>query len=179
MLDVVGTGREGTMGRALAWLGQVLLYALFAVTIGVFANWPVYHPLAAGQAVIKVSFIHHGQRVAPCRKLTAEELAKLPPNMRNPMKCERERAPVTIEVDLDGQRVYAHVAPPTGFARDGASTVYHRMQAAAGTHRIAVRLKDAVGADAPVYTREAQIKLEPAQVLVIDFDAEKREITLT
>jgi len=166
------------MTRLVTWTGQALLYGLFALVIAVFSGWPAYHPLPPGQALLKVSFIHHAQRVADCRPFTAEELAKLPPNMRTPMKCERERSRVTIEVDLDGATVYRHEAVPSGLSRDGASSVYHRLQVPAGQHRIAVRLKDKVG-PAFTHTREATVTLKPAQVLVIDFDAEKGGITLS
>jgi hypothetical protein len=159
-------------------LGQAILYGLFALFVGVFSSWPRYQVLPPDQALLKISLVHHGQRVAPCRPLNADELAKLPPNMRAPMKCERERAPVTIEVDLDGATIYRRVAQPTGFARDGASPIYHRLTLPAGEHRIAVRLKDSVGPDFN-HTREATVQLKPAQVLVIDFDAEKGGITLT
>ena len=37
------------MRRAVTWTGQVLLYGLFALVIGVFSTWPAYRPLAAGQ----------------------------------------------------------------------------------------------------------------------------------
>lgn len=161
-----------------AWLGQGLLYALFALAIGVFSHWPPYQALPAGQAVLKVSFIHHGQRVAPCRPYTAEELAKLPPNMRAPQKCERERVPVLVEVDVDGRTVLRQVAPPAGLSRDGASTVYHRLALPAGEHRIAVRLKDGPGAGFD-HVRETTVRLREAQVLVIDFDPNKGGITLS
>jgi hypothetical protein len=161
-----------------AWLGQAVLYGLFALFIGVFSHWPRYQALPPGQAVLKVSFIHHGERVAPCRAYTPQELAKLPPNMRAPTKCERERVPVEIEVDLDGTTVYRHVAAPAGLSRDGASTVYHRLVVPAGQHRIAVRLKDAPGTGFG-HVREAVLTLKEAQVLVIDFDAQKGGITLT
>ena len=81
------------MKRALNWTGQALLYGGFAVALGVFSRWPVYHPLPEDMAQIKVSFIHHGARVAECRPYTAEEQAKMPPNMRKAEKCERERSP--------------------------------------------------------------------------------------
>jgi hypothetical protein len=167
------------MSRVTSWLGQALLYGLFALAIGVFSRWPVYSPLPANQALVKVSFIHHGQHVAQCRTLTAEELAKLPPNMRAPTQCGRERAPVTIEVDIDGAAVYRQVAAPAGLSRDGASAVYHRLQVPAGVHRIAVRLKDSAGAGPFTYTRETSVTLQPAQVLVIDFDAQRGGIVLS
>jgi hypothetical protein len=158
--------------------GQGVLYAAFAGFIGVFSGWPRHQALPPGQAVLKVSFIHHGQRIAPCRPYTPEELAKLPPNMRAPQKCERERAPVAIEVDVDGATVLRRVAQPSGLSRDGASAVYHRLDLAAGEHRITVRLKDQA-APGFNHTRAATVRLAPAQVLVIDFDAGKGGITLT
>ena len=107
--------------KRYSWIGQALLYAVFALIIGVFSHWPTYRHLADDEALIKLSFTHAAQRVDECRKLTPQELGKLPPNMRTPMKCERERSPVTIEVDLDGTTVYRHVAVPSGLSRDGAS----------------------------------------------------------
>ena len=68
-------------------------------------------------AQIKVSFIHHGARVAECRPTRPEEQAKMLPNMRKAEKCERERSPVSIEVDT-GDRAGAHLATP-GLSRDG------------------------------------------------------------
>ncbi|HXE46899.1 MAG TPA: hypothetical protein VN663_00925 [Ramlibacter sp.] len=167
------------MNRLMPWIGQALLYGAFAVFIGVFSSWPEYRALPPNQALVKVSFIHHGQRVADCRPFTAEELAKLAPNMRTPMKCERERSPVTIELDLDGATVYRHVAAPSGLSRDGASSVYHRIAVPAGEHRFSVRLKDSASARDFTHTRDATLTLKPAQVLVIDFDAEKGGITLS
>ena len=166
------------MKRALNWTGQALLYGGFAVALGVFSRWPVYHPLPEDMAQIKVSFIHHGARVAECRPYTAEEQAKMPPNMRKAEKCERERSPVSIEVDIDGKTVLAHTSPPSGLSRDGASSVYHRMPVAAGPHRLTVRLNDRAAVAGFTYTREANVTLKPAQVLVIDFDAEHGGITL-
>lgn len=161
-----------------AWAGQVALYALFALVIGVFSRWPVYHPLAPGEALIKVSFSHPGKPVSECRKQTPEELAKLPPNMRAPMVCPRERSPVTIEVDVDGRPVVRRVAPPSGLAHDGASSLYVRVPVPAGEQRIAVRMNDDVRHPGFTYQRDATVKLAAAQVLVIDFDAEKGGITL-
>ncbi len=158
---------------ALAWLGQGLLYALFALVVGVFSQWPPYRHLASDQALIKLSFSHHGQRISACRQLGAEELAKLPPNMRAPTQCPRERAPVIVELDIDGTRVVHRVASPSGLSKDGASTVYHRLAVSAGEHRIAVRLKDSAAGSAFDYERVGTVQLAPARILVIDFDAEK------
>ena len=162
----------------LGWLGQVLLYGVFAVVIGVFSRWPAYQHLPDDQALVKLSFHHQGQPVSECQRVSPEELAKLPPNMRAPVRCPRERSPITVELDVDGATVLRHVAQPSGLSRDGASAVYHRMQVPAGTHQLAVRLKDDVRASGFGFTREATVTLKPAQILVIDFDPEKGGITL-
>lgn len=167
----------GAIGR-LGWLGQLLLYGLFAAVVGVFSRWPAYQPLASDQALIKLSFNRQGKPVADCHRPSAEELAKLAPNMRAPLVCPRERSPITVELDVDGTSVLRHVAWPSGLSRDGASAVYHRMQVPAGTHQLAVRLKDDVRGSGFGFTREATVTLKPAQILVIDFDPEKGGITL-
>lgn len=161
-----------------AMIGQGVLYAAFALFIGVFSHWPTYKPLDAGQALIKVSFAMTGKPVGDCIKRTPEELAKLPPNMRKPIECPRERSPVSIEVDIGGQTVLSRTAQPTGLKRDGTSAVYERVPVPAGEQKIAVRMKDDVRAPGFNYQLEETVELKPSQVLVIDFSAEKGAITL-
>lgn len=166
------------VSKPLAWLGQALLYGLFALIIGVFSHWPPYRHLAPDQALIKFSFNHQGKPVSECRVATPQELAKLPPNMRAPLVCPRERSPITVELELDGAQALRHVAQPSGLSHDGASAFYRRLQVAAGSHRLVVRLKDDVRSAGFDYVREASVTLEPAQILVIDFDPGKGGITL-
>ena len=163
---------------ATAWLGQFLLYALFALVIGVFSRWPTYQHLAPDQALIKLSFTHSGKPVGDCIRQSEAELAKLPPNMRAPVKCPRERSPVTVEVDLGGVNTLRRSAAPSGLSRDGASAMYQRLVVPAGEQRIAVRLNDDARRAGFTYQRDVTVKLAPAQVLVIDFDAEKGGITV-
>jgi hypothetical protein len=162
----------------LAWIGRVALYGLFALLIGVFSSWPTYRHLPPDQALIKLSFSHQGKPVSDCRSATPEELAKLPPNMRAPVICPRERSPIAVELDLDGVTALRHVAAPSGLSRDGASAYYHRIQVPAGEHRLVVRLKDDVRSPGFDFVREATVTLKPAQILVIDFDPGKGGITL-
>jgi hypothetical protein len=161
-----------------AWFGQALLYALFALIIGVFSQWPPYRHLDPGQALIKVSFNHQGKPVSACRPATEQELAKLPPNMRAPLICPRERSPITVEMDLDGAAALRHVAMPSGLSRDGASAFYQRLPVAAGTHRLAIRIKHDAQSPGFDFERQATVTLRAAQVLVVDFDPGKGGITL-
>lgn len=161
----------------LAWAGQVVLYGAFALAIGVFSQWPPYHHLAPDQALVKMSFVRVGKPVGDCRKLTEEELAKLPPNMRSPTVCPRERSPVTVQLAIDGRQVLDRSVAPTGLSRDGASAMYERVVVPAGERLISVRLSDDVRARDKPHLREERVKLVPGQVLVIDFDAEKGGVT--
>lgn len=171
----VASGRQPGIA---AWAGQAVLYGLFAIAIGVFSQWPTYHHLAADQALIKVSFTHSGKPAGECRPMTEAELGRLPPNMRAPMKCPRERSPVTIEVDIDGVPALRRVAAPSGLSRDGASALYQRLQVRAGEQRLAIRMNDDARHPGFTYQKEAVVRLAPAQILVIDFDAENGGITL-
>lgn len=161
-----------------ALIGQALLYGLFALVIGVFSNWPPYRHLAPDQALIKLSFSHQGEPVSACHKVTPQELAKLPPNMRAPVVCPRERSPITVELDVDGAPALRHVAVPSGLSRDGASAFYHRMEVKAGSHQLAIRVKNDVRTAGFDFVREQTVTLKPAQILVIDFDPGKGGITL-
>jgi hypothetical protein len=170
--------RPATHLGPLAWGGQVLLYGLFALAVGVFSQWPMYRHLGPDQALIKVSFTRVGKPVGDCRKPTEAELARLPPQMRPTEICPRERSPITVQVDVNGNKVLERTAPPSGLKKDSASAIYERVVVPAGEQRIAVRLSDDVRAREAPYHREATVKLAPGQVLVIDFDAEKGGITM-
>lgn len=159
-------------------LGQAVLYALFALTIGVFSQYPRYQHLPAGEALLKLSFSHPGQLKADCRKRTAEELAALPPNMRAPLDCPRERSPVTVELALDGTVISSRVIPPSGLHHDGPSTVYARFPVAAGPHRLSVKLDDSVREPGFNYAKDIAIELKPRQSLVVDFNAEQGGIVI-
>lgn len=165
-------------GGPIRWLGQLLLYGLFALIIGVFSQWPPYHPIAADEALIKVSVARLGQPVGECRRLTEAELAELPPNMRDPVRCPRERSPLNMEVHLNDVQVLKRVAEPGGLSRDGAAAIYERLVVPAGEHHIHVRFNDDVRPGATTYEHESSVTLVPGQVLVIDFDAEKDGIVL-
>jgi hypothetical protein len=160
------------MKNVLRYLAQAALYVPFMAIIGYFSTSPAYHHLAPDQALIRFSLSHAAQRKVECHERTPEELAKLAPNMRAPMDCPRERAAVTVELELDGQLMFSIVAPPSGLASDGASTVYRRLPVTAGTHHIVARLKDRAGGDFN-YVRDVDLELKPGRVLVIDFHPAK------
>ncbi|MCC6196589.1 MAG: hypothetical protein IT518_19210 [Burkholderiales bacterium] len=150
---------------------QAIAYLAFVAFVGYFSTSPPYEPLPPGDAVVKLSLRHSGQRKEPCRERTPEELAKLAPNMRAASVCPRERANVVVDVTMNGQPLFAVVAPPTGLSKDGASTVYRRIAVPAGEHRFTARLADTKDGKFS-HTAERTVTLKPGRVLVIDFDAQ-------
>ena len=158
------------MKQALRIAAQLALYVPLMALIGYFSSAPVFSPVGANEALLRLSFIHAAQRKVPCRERSAEELAKLAPNMRAALDCPRERAPLFVELELDGKVVLRREVPPAGLKGDGNATVYHRLPVPAGKHRIAVRLRDRPG-EGFDFSREETIELAPGRVLLIDFVA--------
>lgn len=158
------------MKQALRIAAQLALYVPLMALIGYCSSEPKFSPVRADEALLRLSFIHAAQRKQPCRKRSAEELAKLAPNMRAALDCPRERAPLLVELELDGKLVLRRVVLPVGLRGDGNATLYHRLPVPAGRHRIAVRLRERPG-EGFDYTREETVELAPGRVLLIDFVA--------
>ena len=166
------------MPRLARYLGQAAVLLVFGIVVAVFADTPRYGHLTDDRAVIRLSLVHSAQRVGECRRRTAEELADLAPNMRNPLDCPRGRLPVVVELEIDGEAVFAATASPTGLAGDGPSRIHERFEVPAGQHRIAVRMRDSARASGFDYMLERTLELTPRQNLVIDFKAEAGGLVL-
>lgn len=178
MAESVALPARATPTGWVQWLGQLVLYGAFGLFIGAFSQWPPYRHLPPDGALIKLSMVHSGKPRGACRERSAEELASLPPNMRAPVVCPRERSPVTVELDIDGQAMLRAAAEPSGLSEDGASALYVRVPVAAGERSLAVRLNDDVNVAGFPYHLEQRVELVPGQVLIIDFDAERGGIVL-
>lgn len=160
------------MKRLARYAGQALAYAAFAALLGFFATSPVYNPVDPRAAMVKLSFSHVGQRKSECRRFTPEEIANLPPNMRRPLDCPRERLPVTVELELDGQVLAHHEIQASGLSHDRASSVYHKYVVPPGRHRLVARLRDSARTSGYDYERAADIELDPRENFVVDFHAD-------
>ena len=157
---------------------QALAFVCFAVVLGYFSAAPLYRQLDDGQAVLKLSFSHSAQLKFPCTVRPEQELAKLAANMRNPVDCPRERAPVLIKLLMDGQLLFSAATSPQGLHKDGAASVYRRLTIPAGVHTFSASLAD--GPQGSVnFTGEHQARLSTGQVLVIDFQKDKGGFVFT
>jgi hypothetical protein len=159
-------------------VGEVLAYAAFAVVIGALSVWPPYDLLETDEAIISVAFVHAGERVGECRKLTQEELDALPPNMRKPSDCPRERHPVRIELRSGDDVLVADTMLPSGLWSDGKANIYERVIVPAGRHEVFVGMNDSGGDDAFDYERKLAVDMRPGQNLVVRFDGQAKRFVI-
>lgn len=161
------------LGQAGRWAGQALFYAAAAIVTGVFAIWPAWPQFPADRAQIKIAFAHGGARKEACRKLTAEEIAKLPARERRPSDCGRERVPLRFELRLDDEVLLARTLPPSGLSRDGPSQLYEKLAVPAGRHLVTVRLADSGRSEGFDFESRFELELRPRQSLAIDFQPDR------
>lgn len=155
--------------RALRALAAVAFAGAVAALLGYFSMAPTYARVPPEMALLKLSFTHGAERRGGCRELTADELARLAPNMRQARVCARERLPVDVEVWLNGERLYAARLPPTGLAGDGPSRTYQRFVIPAGDHELLLRLRDSGREQGFDYETRRQVTLAAGDSLAIDF----------
>jgi hypothetical protein len=128
-------GARQLAGQSVAWL-------LFMATTGVFAQWPVYSPIPQGHGELKLSMAHLTERLEPCRQLSAEEIAALPPNMRVVEQCPRGRVSAFVELEADGAVLFEGAVRPVGLARGGRTYLQARWSLPAGSYELELRLRD-------------------------------------
>lgn len=154
---------------------QLAIIVVLFSGVAAFSDWPPYQQIPEGDGVIMLSFVHGADRRSACRTRTAEELAKLAPNMRKKVVCPRVRPSVDVELDIEGRTVYRATLPPTGIAGDGPSRVYERFLERAGQYDLAVRMRDNPKTQGFDYESKQRVSLAPGQLLVIDFRPDTKQ----
>lgn len=159
-------------------LGEVLAYSAFAAVVGLLSVWPRYELVDQGEGIISLTFSHAGERIGECRKMTQEELNELPPNMRKPSDCPRERHPIRVELRSGESVLYSDVLAASGIWSDGKANVYHRIVVPVGDHELFVGINDSgreVGFD---HESTAHVEVSPGRNIVIRFDAQSRQFSV-
>lgn len=157
------------MSKVRSIIYQILAYSFFMVFIAYLSSRPIWQHTQPDEATVKISIRHAGKIVGECRSLNEEEMKRLPANMKVVQQCPRERSPVSLTIELDGQPLYESVARPSGLQKDGVSTFYARFAIPAGEHKIRARLKDDANNPEVAYLEERHLNVQPRQVMVIDF----------
>ncbi|NNG04298.1 MAG: hypothetical protein HKM95_09390, partial [Inquilinus sp.] len=157
------------MTRALRYAAQAVLYIAVAAVLGYLSVGPSYTHFPPDKAMVRLSIAHGADRRGECRELSLDERQQLAPNMRVPMVCPRERLPVHVEIDLDGEPLYVADLAPTGLSGDGPSRANKAFVVAPGRHMMSMRLRDTARTNGFDYDRTVEVELAPQQHLVIDF----------
>ena len=160
------------MSKAFSWVLQFAAYAGFAIVVAWLATNPSYQYADPANATVKVSLSHAADRIEPCVELTPEQVAELAMNMRQTEVCERERLPLTLELDVDGERVLEIVASPSGLWNDGPASIYERFDLEPGTYTMTARLRDTARTDGWDYTSTEDVTLEAGRYFAVTFKAE-------
>jgi hypothetical protein len=151
---------------------QAITYAAFAIIVGYLSASPAYDYADSGKATIKLSLSHAANRVKPCVRLTPEEIARLAPNMRRSESCERQRLPLTVELEIDGETAANVRALPSGLWNDGPASIYERLEVEPGAHTITARLRDSDRSEGWDYTHTEDAMLVSGRYFTITFRAE-------
>ncbi|MFT5500638.1 MAG: hypothetical protein ACI88G_000771 [Woeseiaceae bacterium] len=154
----------------IRYLRQVLAYIVFAGAVFLFASGPPYRMLEDQEAIVSITFSHAGQRIGQCRALSQEELDELPPNMRKPNDCPRERHLVYVSLFADEQLLFAETLAPSGLWNDGKANVYRRITVPAGDYELRMAMNDSGSDKTFDYERIESVSIKPGQNLVIGFD---------
>ncbi len=143
-----------------------LLAGVLAVATWLGSDAPYRAPDTAPEIV--VSFSHSGAFLEAERRLSSEELERLPAHMRAETASGGRRAPVRLRVTVDGSVLVDREYRPRGFRRDGPSTALETIEMPAESGYLRVQLNDS--ADPETWTHEWSG--------MIDFSARDRRVLL-
>jgi hypothetical protein len=155
-----------------SYFGQIIAYTVFMAVVGLLSTAPSYNPAEPGKAMIKLSFSHAGSLAGECREMTDKELSITAPNMRRPLICPRERLPVLVQFEIDGEILLSEAKAPAGLHNDGASYVYEKFLVEPGKHELTVRIRDSARSDGFDYTGSKKVDLHVGHNYVIEFSGE-------
>jgi len=161
---------QGVNNKALRYLLQAINYTIFMALIWYFSFQPAIRVIEDDEAIVTIAFAHAGDLRESCRKISQEELMKLPPNMRKPEECPRERSPVVIEALLDGKVIFNESMQPPGIFKDGSINIYYTSRIPAGKHHFEIKMDDSVRVEGFNHSVAQDVDIKPAQILLVEFD---------
>ena len=147
------------------------------------------HPGEQGQ--LRLAWRFPSERVQACRKLTPDELAKLPVHMRRGEVCEGGLRPYRLEVWVDDRPVADDTIRAAGAHADRPLFVLREFDLAPGRHEARIRFTPLGPAAAESETDErgrgsrgaapplaftAPLVLAPRQVALVTYDETRRAL---
>ena len=192
--------RHGAGAVMRKTLGSVLVVAA-AATLAALAGVP-YAAEPAQHAVLRLAWRARGERIRRCRRLSAQELARLPVHMRpaNEEVCERGSTPYRLRVTLDDALVVDELVRAGGAESDRPLFVFHELAVTPGVHHVAIvfareeedDIKDHESAEEELENRQARdlretprrltlaetLAVAPRTIVLVTYDDEGRQLHL-
>lgn len=120
-------------------------------------------------ALIRLSWRAVGERVEECRAPSPDELAALPPHMRQSEICEARLAPFRLAVAIDGATVFEGRIRPRGARRDRPAYVFQEFRVAPGSHRLGIEFASEAGGEPgrPPLRFDERVTLDARDILLV------------
>jgi hypothetical protein len=170
------------MGRVSA-----LLLALLGTTLlGALSRLP-WDAGRSNTAVVRLAWRTTGERIKECRRLTEEELEKIPVHMRREEECTEREIPYRLVVGVDGASQVDAVVHAAGARHDRPLYVFRETPVPPGRHWVTVGFTRT--AEPPAGTEEGgetpaalsldtTVTLVSRQILLITYDPEARRLMI-
>lgn len=170
-----------TVRGALGALGM----ASVLVLIRVLSFAPYTAERDAG-AVVRLAWRARGERVRDCRRLTPEELAKLPAHMRQEEVCEGRILPYRLAVQVDDHTTVDRLIHGAGAREDRPLYVFQDLAVRPGVHRIAIRFTlegtpatlETRLATPPRLTLDTTLTLDARRVVLVTYDEAREQLVV-
>ena len=171
---------------------KVVLGVLVAIVgmaaLAVLAGVPYAAERPEG-ALIRLAWRARGERVQRCRRLSADELAKLPVHMRQEEVCERGMLPYQLRVAVDGRPVVDKEVRAGGAQADRPLFVFEELPVVPGLHRVTITFerepiasaandRDERGGTPARLALDDTITLAPRAIVLVTYDDEQRHLRL-
>ena len=161
---------NATNNKPLSYLLQAFNYTIFMAIVWYFATAPSIRVINDDESMITLAFGHAGELREPCRKMSSEEMAKLPANMRIDEACPRERSPIHIEMLMDGELLYDKTLLAPGIYNDGGVNIFFSGKIPAGEHNIEIKMEDNVRNEGLDHTFTKTVSIDPTKIILFSYD---------
>lgn len=183
------------MRRLPTRLAGVTLPAVIAAAL----LWLSHYPAAVSgeDALLRLAWSARPERIETCRELSADELARLPAHMRQPVVCEGRTAEYRLRVVHDGRTVHDRIVRGGGLRQDRRLYVFVEVPLRPGASDIEVLFEraDLTGPTAPLpveigsptrafdhvparLTFREVLHLGPREVALVTYDTTARTLVL-
>jgi len=159
--------RPSLLGLGLAVVGTAAIAGLSRLP---------YDATPSGQALLRLSWRYQPDGSSGCRRPTEEELAELPPHMRNPNACISAPVPYHLTVVIDGETIVDERILAGGARQDRPVFVFREFDVAAGEHEIEIRFEarpeEPDGTEPLSLSWAEPVMVRPREIALIGYDRE-------